>query len=183
MGFYSNNANSQMLQSMYGGMSLQELNAQQQYLNNAIRNEQTRQQQLQRQMSATQMNPQQPMMMEQGIPGRLVDSEEEIKPNEVPMDGRASLFPKRDFSSIYAKAWNSNGTIQTIEYIPKIQDTQQSVEGAVAVPVSSDVNNQILERLDNIEKMLSNKTQVQQVNQKSNNNRQNNKKESVEDEQ
>lgn len=37
------------------------------------------------------------------IPGRVVTDINEVTPNEIPMDGRVSLFPKNDYSCIYAK--------------------------------------------------------------------------------
>lgn len=68
---------------------------------------------------------------QQVMHGRVVNSAEEIMPNEVAMDGSVSLFPTRDYSRIYAKAWNSDGTITTIEFVPTIttsiqQDATQS---------------------------------------------------------
>lgn len=43
------------------------------------------------------------------VPGRTVASENEIKPNEIPMDGTISLFPLSDYSAIFAKQWKSDG--------------------------------------------------------------------------
>lgn len=76
------------------------------------------------------------------IPGRLVNNLDEITPQEVPMDGSVSLFPKNDYSAIYAKTWTKDGTIATVKYIPENPqnaDTQKS-------PLE--------ERLDRIEKQL-----------------------------
>lgn len=82
-----------------------------------------------------------------GISGRTVNSVEEIKPNEVPMDGSISLFPMHDYSAIYAKQWSTDGLINTVKYIP---DTSQ-YSGAKA---QTDINAIILERLEAIEKKL-----------------------------
>lgn len=86
-----------------------------------------------------------------GIPGRIVTSIEEIRPNEVPSDGTVSLFLKNDYTAIYAKAVNAQGTIDTVEYIPKPQEKQaNSPETTTSVDFS-----EITERLDKIEKMIA----------------------------
>ena len=54
----------------------------------------------------------------QGISGRVVQAVETINPNEVPMDGSVAFFPKQDLTEIYAKSWNTDGTIKTIVYKP-----------------------------------------------------------------
>lgn len=83
------------------------------------------------------------------IPGRLVNNGDDIRPNEVPMDGRVGLFPQSDYSCIYAKAWTSNGTIITTKFVPE----------APVVNNTSVQNNatmdQILSRLNSIEEMLN----------------------------
>ena len=61
---------------------------------------------------------QQPQQRPSVLHGRVVNSVEEIMPNEVAMDGSVSLFPTKDYSHIYAKAWNSDGTITTVEFTP-----------------------------------------------------------------
>lgn len=85
------------------------------------------------------------------VNGRFVESLNEVAPNEVSMDGSVSLFPLRDCSRIYARAWTSNGTIQTVEYIPVINngDGQSSAQ--------NDISAEILSRLEAIEKKLDKK--------------------------
>lgn len=88
-----------------------------------------------------------PNMQPPSIRGRLVQSVEEIRPNEVPMDGSVSYFPQSDLSCIYAKQWQPNGTIATQRYvldIPKQPDAQ---------PEQNSMN-EILEKLSNIQQRL-----------------------------
>lgn len=84
------------------------------------------------------------------IPGRAINSIDEVKPNEVPMDGSISLFPIADYSAIFAKQWDTNGLIQTVKYVPeqppKSAETQQN-----------DISSAILQRLDAIERKLDRK--------------------------
>lgn len=80
--------------------------------------------------------------------GRFVNSIEEITPNEVPMDGSISIFPRNDYAEIYVKTWDTNGTIKTFTFVP-----QQTIEEK-----ELNINDIVLERLDNIEKLLSKKT-------------------------
>lgn len=79
------------------------------------------------------------------IPGRVVGDLSEITTNEVPMDGRVSLFPKNDYSCIYAKTWESNGTISTVKFVPESDADDQKIIEAKVVDGSS---NEILDRLD-----------------------------------
>lgn len=92
---------------------------------------------------------QQPLI--QTIPGRVVQSEEEIKPNEVPMDLTIALFPKSDYSCIYARQWNRNGTIDPVKYVPEPRQ-------ATATPSTDDgFKEAVFERLDKIEQLLNRK--------------------------
>lgn len=49
-----------------------------------------------------------------GIAGRIVGSESEIMPGEVPMTGELALFPLSDGTKIFAKKWTAMGTIETL---------------------------------------------------------------------
>lgn len=83
-----------------------------------------------------------------GIPGRVVKNPNEIRPNDVPMDGSPSYFPTDDGNYIFAKCWNSDGTIRTVRY-GRIDEAIQESE--------ADISKAILDRLDRIEKALSQK--------------------------
>jgi hypothetical protein len=91
---------------------------------------------------------QQPVRTLVGIPGRTIKNPSEIRPNEVSMDGSPSYFPTDDGNYIYAKQWNSDGTIRTVRYTRADETTQATEES---------VSKSILERLDKIEKLLSKK--------------------------
>lgn len=60
--------------------------------------------------------------------GKVIQIPENITANDVPMNGEVALFPKQDMSEIYAKAWQSDGTIKTVVYKPvePILDAQAS---------------------------------------------------------
>lgn len=53
------------------------------------------------------------------IRGKFADSPSAITPQDVPMDGSVGVYPIRDGSAIYIKAWQQDGTIKTIKYIPE----------------------------------------------------------------
>lgn len=93
----------------------------------------------------------QPQMQVPSIPtatlsGRIVKSIEEIVPNEVPMNGSVAVFPCSDFSSIYVKGWNPDGTISTIQYTP-VKTEQQDEQPSITL-------NDIMEQLTNIQDIL-----------------------------
>lgn len=66
--------------------------------------------------------PQQPEQMQQGIFGKVVQSQDMIVANDVPMNGSVAFFPKSDLSEIYAKQWSSDGTISTMVFKPNQND-------------------------------------------------------------
>lgn len=68
---------------------------------------------------------QQPVQQQpQGIVGKIVNDFSELTANDVPMNGSAAFFPKTDGSEIQARAWTSNGTIQTVVYKPVLDQNQ-----------------------------------------------------------
>ena len=70
----------------------------------------------------TQM-PQQPVA---ALQGKVVDSVDMVRVNEVPFGG-FGVFPKGDLSEIYIKSWNNNGTTQINTYRPvPVEETQEA---------------------------------------------------------
>lgn len=47
------------------------------------------------------------------INGRFVNDFNDIKPDEIPMNGTKAVFIKNDLSSVCVKSWSANGTIDT----------------------------------------------------------------------
>lgn len=78
--------------------------------------------------------------------GRYVQSAQDIRPNEISMDGNKSFFPMPDGSCIFVKSWGADGTIKTTVYVPEKQ------EDAAQKP-SNDYA-KILNRLDSIQELL-----------------------------
>ncbi len=91
------------------------------------------------------------------MPGRIVNSLEEILPNEVPMDGSRGVFPKADKSCIYVKYWDGTNGIKTDIYV--FQDPQTS---AVETSQESSTNEleSIKNQLNRIEKKLAKQTKT-----------------------
>lgn len=85
------------------------------------------------------------------IPGRSVNSFDEIKAGDVPMNVPFSIFPLADMSKVCIKYWGADGRIETMIYglesdstgnnIPKDPQIQQ-------MPV------QVIEDLDSLKKQL-----------------------------
>lgn len=61
------------------------------------------------------------------LQGKLVDSEEMVRVTEVPFGGYG-VFPKADFSEIYIKTWNNNGTTQINVYRPVAIEPKEEVD-------------------------------------------------------
>lgn len=75
--------------------------------------------------------------------GRTVGNSNEISASEVPMDG-LGYFPISDGSAIFVKTWLGDGSIRTIEYVPK-----EPLE-AVSEPTNGNYD-AIMERFDKVE--------------------------------
>lgn len=86
-----------------------------------------------------------PTVAPPSLTGHLVASPDEIKPNDIPMNGQAAYFPSSDGKVIYAKAWNTDGSIATVRYVA------ESAEETPAQPTLFDIANQ----LQNIEDLLN----------------------------
>lgn len=114
--------------------------------------------------------------------GKMVNSEADILPNQIPNDGSASYFPSSDGSKIYFRAWQQDGKIMSKTYIledviassqmtqtpqnmavqPQTFQTQQPVqqkteENQLANVLAQLLNNMNLmaDRLANLEKTLT----------------------------
>ncbi len=70
---------------------------------------------------------QQPEQMQQGIFGKVVQSQDSIVANDVPMNGSVAFFPKSDLSEIYAKQWSADGTISTMVFKPIQNDNPKKL--------------------------------------------------------
>ena len=101
-------------------------------------------------MTAQQQNIQQTQPQPQivQISGRMVNSADDILPNEVQMDGRNYYFPSFDGSCIYVKTWNKNGKLDMVKYV------LDTVEQAPKESQLELMLNSINERLSKIEKTL-----------------------------
>ena len=74
--------------------------------------------------------PQQNQPMIAALQGKVVDSVDMVRVNEVPFGG-FGVFPKGDLSEIYVKSWNNNGTTQINTYRPiPMEDTREVKENS-----------------------------------------------------
>ena len=84
------------------------------------------------------------------LPGRVVNSPDDIRASEIPMDGTVAVFPASDYSYVVLKAWNSNGSIQT-EIYQHVNPNAEKQED----PKFAEFKMAIDERLDKFEKILT----------------------------
>lgn len=89
----------------------------------------------------------QPVTQSGLLNGRFIQKPEDIKPNEISMDGSLSLFPQEDMSCIYVKTWDTSGQIRTIKFVK---------EEMLDKPEEETQESSILKRLDRIENLLMN---------------------------
>lgn len=95
--------------------------------------------------------------------GRYINQIEEVMPREVPMDGRAAIFPTQTLEEIYLKVWDRNGSIRTIRYVlDPMQNFAQNQSQEL------DMGSKILERLEQLEQRLSVNDQPKQSSRRTN---------------
>lgn len=81
--------------------------------------------------------------------GRVVANISEVTPNDIPMNGTVGLFPQSDYSCIFAKQWNQDGSISTIKFVPEAQTPTAPNE------MPSDISQVILDKLDTLNEDVS----------------------------
>lgn len=92
-----------------------------------------------------------------GINGKFIQVVENITANDVPMNGEVALFPKQDMSEIYAKAWQSDGTIRTVVFKPVLEEQpSNSTQGQekLKFDLSDDATEAFMKRFDDITERL-----------------------------
>lgn len=97
---------------------------------------------------------QQPQNTTSVIPGRIVGMPDEIKAQEIPMDGTLALFPRRDLSCIYAYQWVTDH-VESVRYIPDVQQKQASSPAPVAAIIPDEFRSEIFNRLDKLESVVA----------------------------
>ena len=88
----------------------------------------------------------------QMIPGKIIESSDMMKMVEVPF-GSYGIFPKADFSEVYIKMWNGNGTTSLVTFKPII-------ETSIVDDDKENINNTILERIKSLEEKIDNMAAV-----------------------
>lgn len=67
------------------------------------------------------------------IPGKMINVEKDITPQDVPSNGYPAVFPTSDWNCIIAKAWSESGDrIETRRYVlEQVQDSQQNTDQTI----------------------------------------------------
>ena len=102
----------------------------------------------QQQLPQPQMQQQMVPVAAQNIPGKIVESFDIVKVTDVPFGGYG-VFPKADFSEVYIKMWNGNGTTSLVTFKPII-------EASIVDDDKENINNTILERIKSLEEKIDN---------------------------
>ena len=91
--------------------------------------------------------PQQSQPAVAALQGKVVDSVDMVRVNEVPFGG-FGVFPKGDLSEIYVKSWNNNGTTQINTYKPvPVEETKEAKEVSLRDELLEKINT-LNEKLD-----------------------------------
>lgn len=65
-------------------------------------------------------------LVKSDISGKIVDTENDISVNDIPMDGKVHLFILKDYSKVIGKAWTADGKIATSVYVLEQQSQPQT---------------------------------------------------------
>lgn len=89
----------------------------------------------------------------QNIPirGRVVNSFDDIFPNEIPMDGGVSYFALPDGSAIMGKMWTKDGRLIPVKYIPEPQEVTPESNTNTSSTASMDA---VANRLDQLSQLV-----------------------------
>ncbi len=90
--------------------------------------------------------------------GRWVNSFDDIKPQDVPMDGSMCFFPQSDYSCVYAMVWDNNGRITPYRFVPEKNDppaVQQSANPTDVEAIFGGFANSVNARLDTFEQRMN----------------------------
>lgn len=82
------------------------------------------------------------------LPGRIINNPNEIRPNEVPMDGTPSVFLLNDASGVLVKWWTADGQLHTQVFTPQMPEM-----ASVGMP-TDEFQKEVFDRFDKIEKQL-----------------------------
>lgn len=93
------------------------------------------------------------------IRGYFVNNENDIPPQDVPMDGTMAFFPTSDGKTVIGKRWNGNGGIETVIF-SKDEPVQETMN---AGPRFED---EVLEKLNDIQSSLKNRRYTKQPQEK-----------------
>ena len=93
----------------------------------------------------------------QNIPGKIVESSDIVKVTDVPFGGYG-VFPKADFSEVYIKMWNGNGTTSIVTFKPVIEAAVVKDYSDGEEVLNKESFSLILERLGQLEEKLDNIT-------------------------
>lgn len=96
--------------------------------------------------------------MRAGLNGKMVTRLEDITVQDVPTSGDCGIFPLADYSTIYVKKWNPNGTIATVAYKPQTASNPSEANNVTLNAENSlyeaitkqleDINNKITDLLE-----------------------------------
>lgn len=77
----------------------------------------------------TQQPSQQSSQMENVVSSvRVVKTPDEIKADEILMNGNISLFLQDDLNVVYGKRWTNNGTIENMRFVREVDNTQNTTD-------------------------------------------------------
>lgn len=87
----------------------------------------------------------------------FIDNISDVQVCDISQDGVTNLFITRDYSHIYAKAWNANGYIDTVEYIikPNDKNDSQTVTPEAIMAAVTSLQNEVNSRLTKVEQQIA----------------------------
>lgn len=73
------------------------------------------------------------------ISGKIVDTENDISVNDIPMDGKVHLFILKDYSKVIGKAWTADGKIATSCVRARFRHSRLQIRLHPCIPVAATI--------------------------------------------
>lgn len=83
--------------------------------------------------------------------GKIVESIDNVKLTDVPMDGNSYYFPKADGTEIYSKRWLANGSTEVCVYKRMLNEEQEPEQHFNF----NEMENNIMEKLNSIDERFA----------------------------
>lgn len=86
------------------------------------------------------------------LPGRMISGLNDMRPQDVPMDGTPAFFPQNDGKYIYVKLFDENCNLKTFRYVVDTEPIKEPIPEKPTDPML--LMQSLVDKLDNMQKQI-----------------------------